>query len=77
MKIYKLVWADDSLSKADRVEWFTSEQVMRKRKTEIKRRGGINSFIFEELSGPVEIPTRRAEFIAWLNENHNYSIDEL
>ena len=77
MKIYKLVWADDSLSKADRVEWFTSEQVMRKRKTEIKRTGGVNSFIFEELSGPVEIPTRRAEFIAWLNENHNYSIDEL
>ena len=77
MKIYKLVWADDSLSKADRVEWFTSEQVMRKRKTEIKRTGGVNSFIFEELSGPVEIPTKRIEFIAWMNENHNYSIDEL
>ena len=77
MKIYKLVWADDSFSKADRVEWFTSEQVMRKRKTEIKRTGGVNSFIFEELSGPVEIPTKRAEFIAWMNENHNYSVDEL
>ena len=77
MKIYKLVWADDSFSKADRVEWFTSEQVMRKRKTEIKRTGGVNSFIFEELSGPVEIPTKRAEFIAWMNENHNYSLGEL
>jgi len=76
MRVYKLVWADDSLSKADRVEWFSSAAEMKKRKTEIKRTGGINSFIFEELSGPVEIPTIRAEFIAWLNENHNYSVDE-
>ena len=77
MKVYKLVWADDSLNKADRVEWFSSAAEMKKRKTEIKRTGGFNSFIFEELSGPVEIPTRRAEFIAWMNENHNYSLGDI
>ena len=77
MKVYKLVWADDSLNKADRVEWFSSAAEMKKRKTEIKRTGGFNSFIFEETSGLVEIPTIRAEFIAWLNENHNYSLGDI
>jgi len=77
MRVHKLVWADDSLSKADRVEWFSSASEMKKRKTEIKRTGGFNSFIFEELSGPVDIPTIRAEFIAWLNENYNYSLGDI
>lgn len=76
MRVYKVVWCPGS-TEFDSIQWLPTEAAYKKRKTELKRTLPLNGFVQDDLCGPVDIPTKKPELLAWLNANHKYSYEEV